>query len=228
MKILFTTDLHGNEQWYNRLGEVARMAEVDVVINGGDILPKGGDLFNQDRFITGFLAEHFAAMDAAGIRYLCYLGNDDLAVFDSLFEETCAQYPLVTNLAQRLVAIEGYEVIGMNWVIDYPFRLKDRCRMDTRDYVFQQQFGSGLRSTPIGWKEIPDWQAYAATLPTIENEPQSIAAPQGHEQSHPRHPHASGRPRPRHVLRRAVRRFEGAYRLHRTRTTALLVPRPHP
>jgi len=39
-----------------------------------------------------------------------------------------------------------------------------------RDYVFQQQYGSGLVSTPSGWKGIPDWQAYAATLPTIEDE----------------------------------------------------------
>mgnify|MGYP006298299301 FL=1 len=49
--------------------------------------------------------------------------------------------------------------------------------MDTRDYVFQQQLGSGLLSTPNGWKEIPDWQAYAATLPTIEDELSALPRP---------------------------------------------------
>jgi len=177
MKILFTTDLHGNRRCYDRLSEVARVAEVDVVINGGDMLPNDSGLFGQGDFITGFLADHFAAMAEPGIRYLCYLGNDDLRVFDDVFGQTCAKYPHVTNLAQRLVEIDGYEFVGMNWVVDYPFRLKDRCRMDTRDYVFQQQYGSGLLSTPSGWKEIPDWPAYAATLPTFEDELQSLPRP---------------------------------------------------
>lgn len=123
MKILFTTDLHGNEHYYNRLSEVVRMAEVDVVINGGDMLPKEGNLFAQGEFIADFLAEHFATIDEAGIRYLCYLGNDDLRVFDDVFAQTCGQYPLVTDLAQRKVKIDGYEFIGMNWVVDYPFLL---------------------------------------------------------------------------------------------------------
>ena len=60
----------------------------------------------------------------------------------------------------------GFEFVGMNWVVDYPFRLKDRCRMDTADYVFQEQFGTGLLSTPNGWQEIADWISYAKTLPT--------------------------------------------------------------
>ena len=148
MKVIFTTDLHGNTKHYDRLLEVARMAETDVVVNGGDMLPKEGDLFAQEAFIVGFLSDHFAAMNSAGIRYLCYLGNDDLSVFDDLFEKTCEQYPLVTNLAQRMVRIEDHEFVGMNWVVDYPFRLKDRCRMDTPDYIFQQQYGTGLLSTP--------------------------------------------------------------------------------
>jgi hypothetical protein len=29
------------------------------VINGGDMLPKAGSLFDQGRFITGYLAKHF-------------------------------------------------------------------------------------------------------------------------------------------------------------------------
>ena len=65
----------------------------------------------------------------------------------------------------------------MNWVVDYPFRLKDRCRMDTEDYVFQEQYGSGLISTDAGWRELEDWLAYAKTLPTIEDELSRLVQP---------------------------------------------------
>ncbi len=33
MKILFTTDLHGNTHYYDKLCTVARETDVDVVIN---------------------------------------------------------------------------------------------------------------------------------------------------------------------------------------------------
>ena len=177
MKILFVTDLHGNLSKYKRLHGIAKFHGVEMVINGGDMLPKDGDLFEQDQFITGVFTDHLEQFNASKIHYLCCLGNDDLRIFDPLFEETCQPFPFVHNIAQRKVEIGGYEFIGMNWVVDYPFRLKDRCRMDTKDYVFQEQFGSGLYSTPNGWEEIKDWVTCAQSLPTIEEELQNLPKP---------------------------------------------------
>lgn len=177
MKILFVTDLHGSRWKYDRLLELAQRHSVQALINGGDMLPKEEDLFRQDQFITGYLKNHFAAFNAVGIHSLCYFGNDDLKIFDPLFEETCHAFPFVHCIAQRKIEIEGYEFIGMNWVTDYPFRLKDRCRMDADDYVFQQQFGSGLLSERGKWKEIDNWIAYAKTLPTIEDEMGHLVLP---------------------------------------------------
>jgi predicted MPP superfamily phosphohydrolase len=170
MRILFITDLHGYIWKYDRLLEAAQEFEADVIINGGDMLPKTENLLAQDQFITDYLDNHFEKFNDARIYYLCCLGNDDLRIFDSLFEETCNKYPYLINLAQRKFEIGEYEFVGMNWVVDYPFRLKDRCRMDTQDYKFQEQFGTGLLSTQHGLEEIEDWFAYAKTLPTIEDE----------------------------------------------------------
>ncbi|MFH1653571.1 MAG: metallophosphoesterase [Pseudomonadota bacterium] len=177
MKIIFVTDLHGMQWKYDRLLGAAKEFDAEMLINGGDMLPKDIDLFEQDKFISGYLDHHFMQFDSAGIQYLCYPGNDDLKIFDQIFEKTCNKYPSVTNLAQRKVEIGEYEFIGMNWVVDYPFRLKDRCRMDTDDYVFQKQLGSGLLSAPNGWKEIDDWFAYAKNLPTIEEELERLPRP---------------------------------------------------
>lgn len=177
MRVLFTTDLHGSRWKYDRLFEVAEEFHADVVINGGDMLPKNNEPFRQGEFITDYLDNHFARFNSAGIYYLCYPGNDDLRIFDQLFEKTCDKYSNVFCLAQRKLEVGGYEFVGMNWVVDYPFRLKDRCRMDTDDYIFQEQFGTGLLSTPDGWQEIDDWFAYAKKLPTIEEELDRLVRP---------------------------------------------------
>lgn len=177
MDILYVTDLHGHKEKYKRLFETAREQGVAVVINGGDILPHCLDLFDQGEFITSFLDPYFRQYDQAGIHFLCTPGNDDLMIFDDLLEEICRDHPFVNSLAQRRIEIEDYEFIGMNWVVDYPFPLKDRCRMDSEDYIFQEQYGSGLLSTLEGWRDIEDWPAYARTLPPIEEEMNRLVRP---------------------------------------------------
>jgi len=121
--------------------------------------------------------DYFAEFEKAGIRYLCFLGNDDLRIFDELFDRTCGRFPNVTNFAQRSVKIGQYEFIGMNFVVDYPFRLKDRCMKDTANYVIQRQLGTALLSTPAGWREVKDWSSYINTLPTIEDELNRLPRP---------------------------------------------------
>lgn len=183
MKIVFTTDLHGEIWTYDRLFKVARDFRAEVVINGGDMLPKAGNLFDQGKFITGHLENHFEQSASLGIAYLCYLGNADLRIFDALFEKTCEKYRGVVNLARRKYDIDNFEFAGMNWVVDYPFRLKDRCRMDTKAYDFQMQFGAGLLSTSDGFEELADWFAKAKTLPTIEDELNRLPKPNSMSQS---------------------------------------------
>jgi len=85
------------------------------------MLPKSGNPFDQDEFIAHYLDHHFAQFDAAGIYYLCFLGNDDLRILSDLFDETCSKYSHVVNLAQRKFEIEDYEFVGMNWIVDYPY-----------------------------------------------------------------------------------------------------------
>lgn len=177
-KILFVTDLHGNIAKYRRVFRAAVKHGVAAVVNGGDMLALDGDLHGSQRdFVDRFLSPYFADYENAGICHLGMLGNDDLKIHDDIFDEVCRKYKRVANLAQRRFELEGFEFIGMNWVPDYPFRLKDRCRVDGPGYVFQEQFGSGLLSTPEGFKELDDWPAYAAKLPSIEEELAALPNP---------------------------------------------------
>ena len=178
MKLLYTTDLHGSEWKYERILTVAKAQNADAIVNGGDMLPKDGDLFDQGKFIEGWLAGHFRMVERAGIDYLCYLGNDDLRIFDDLFDRTCRRFRGVVNLAQKRHRIGKYEFIGMNLVVDYPFRCKDRCRKDTAAYVVGRQFGKGILSTNAGWQEINDWRSHIETLPTIADELSNLPKPE--------------------------------------------------
>ncbi|MFH1502596.1 MAG: metallophosphoesterase [Candidatus Eisenbacteria bacterium] len=178
MRFLYVTDLHGDATKYERALEVARDEGVAAVVNGGDLLPKGVGRSGQESFLRGFLDPHLSAYDDAGVTYMACLGNDDLIVHDDEFDAICERHPSAVNLAQRRHALDGLEFVGMNWVVDYPFRLKDRCRMDHDGYEFQTQFGSGLLSTRDGFTELEDWFAYARTLPTIEDELRELVRPE--------------------------------------------------
>ncbi len=140
-------------------------------------MPMEGGLYNQKKFISGFLDGYFSRFNSKKIYYLSCPGNDDLKIFDPLYDETCDKYPFVKNLAQRKIEIQGYEFIGMNWVVDYPFQIKDRCRMDTDHFIFPYQFGKGILSVAGGLKYLDDWFSYAKTLPTIEEELEQLIRP---------------------------------------------------
>jgi Icc-related predicted phosphoesterase len=174
---LFVTDLHGSRWKYERTLDLAVELRAGLVVNGGDMFPHGRLHEEQERFLRDFLDPLFARYQAAGIRHLGLTANDDLRAHDPLFDAVCGKYPLVENLAGRRIAVGTHEFIGLNLVTDFPFRLKDRARMDTRDFAFPPQPGRGILSTPGGWEEIPDWPAYARSLPTIEEELSRLPEP---------------------------------------------------
>lgn len=176
MKIIYTSDLHGNVKKFDRLYDVACRHQADIVINGGDMYPMD-DLYQQDRFINGPLTAHFKKFHHAGIRYLSFPGNDDLAIFDSLFNALCDRFDVVFNIAQRMVEIEGWTFVGMNFVNDYPFQLKDRCRLDRKNSPVGRQLGPGMVSQPgKKTKIINDWATHIRGLPTIEEELERLIA----------------------------------------------------
>jgi len=179
MKLLYVTDIHGIEWKHNEIFQIASSLNPDVVINGGDILPFKGNLLHQDKFITGFLDEYFSRFESIKTYYLGLLGNDDLGIYDGLFQETCDKYSYVVNIAQTRFQIKGsvYEFIGMNWVSDLPFGLKDRARKDTMDFEHPKQIGKQYLSTPNGFKKLEDWFSYAKNLLTIEDEIRKLVKP---------------------------------------------------
>src|SRR5512145_736164 len=126
---VYVTDLHGNRWKYDRAFGLAAGIVSRLIVNGGDLLPHGPHR-EQARFVRDFLDPYFAACQAKGIRYLFVPGNDDLGAIDPLLEEVCGRYPLVSSIARRRVEVGPYDFVGLDLVTDFPFRLKDRARID--------------------------------------------------------------------------------------------------
>ncbi|MHA2009290.1 MAG: metallophosphoesterase family protein [Promethearchaeota archaeon] len=179
MKLLYVTDIHGIEWKHNEIFRIASSLKSDVVINGGDMLPFRGNLLHQGKFITGFFENYFSRFESSGIYFLGLLGNDDLRIFDDLFQQTCDKYSYVVNMAQKQFQIEGskYEFIGMNYVPDLPFGLKDRARKDTQDFEYPRQVGKQYLSIPNGFQRLEDWISYSEKIPTIEDEIKNLVKP---------------------------------------------------
>jgi Icc-related predicted phosphoesterase len=179
MKLLYVTDIHGIEWKHDKIFQIASTLKPDVVINGGDMLTFKGNLLHQNKFITDFLDEYFSRFESKKIYYLGMLGNDDLKIYDDLFQETCDKYSYVANIAQKKFQIEGseYEFIGMNWIPDLPFGLKDRARKDTHEFKYPKQVGKQYLSNINGWKRIEDWISYVENIPTIEDELKTLVKP---------------------------------------------------
>jgi uncharacterized protein len=186
MKILHITDLHGNRWKYEASLNLAKLLEVSIIVNSGDLYPKdrellkNGDLFNQDIFITGFLDRFLMECNKNNICYLLIPGNDDLLRFDRILNEVVSKYPNIYNVDQKIVSLDGYDFIGMSCVSDYPFQLKDRCRKDSKNFVFEKQFGPGLLSTGKHrtWSIIQDWIDYSSSILTMEEELNILPKPE--------------------------------------------------
>lgn len=187
MKILYTTDLHGDIKKYRQVLDTAKRHQAEIIINGGDMLPNRGYL-PQKKFINNYLNQYFEEVAESNIIYLCILGNDDLRIIDDVFNEVCDQHRQTMNIAGQITTIKGFSFIGFNLVTDYPFRLKDRVRRDSDDFVFPRQFGSPLLSCLNGkdsayYDELSDWFNYAIGIPTIATELNSLPTPEDYQKT---------------------------------------------
>ncbi|MEG0330507.1 MAG: metallophosphoesterase [Longicatena sp.] len=164
MKLLYVTDLHGDKDKYSKLLEVAVDSGIKLIANGGDMLPKQCDRHKeQPIFINEFLRDYFHKLEQDDIDYLVMLGNDDLLTLDDLFADVCNEFGNVYNIAGTKVIINGYEFIGMNYILDHPFGCKDRVVTETH-YIPQQQLSAvaGI-SNRIDYDRIYNWLEYSTT-----------------------------------------------------------------
>ncbi len=182
MKILYATDLHARPERYREVFDHARRHRVDAVVTGGDALEWCFDDLDateahQRAFLRDFLDPHFHEYDEAGIHWLGLLSSHDLPAIDEAFDTLCATHSHAHHFSRRRVELAGYEFIGFDLVVDYPFPPKSRCRAEDGRFRPLPCRGQPVEATPEGWRVVPDWPARLARLPTIEQELAALPPP---------------------------------------------------
>lgn len=185
MKILYTSDLHGEVQLYRQLFEWAQRSEAEILVLGGDLLPtlhaKGAYeemISQQGEFIEEFLLPFFQqCREKTPVGPILLIpGNWDMAYPHLL------RFPLegVIDLTQRKHRAGGYEFIGYPFVPPTPFRPKDYEKMDDREAPWPpQKSPSYIRSSgPDGHLSSIDPQIFLRQRKTIAEDLNRLPEPE--------------------------------------------------
>jgi len=158
MKILYTSDLHGDLRLYQELRALAESSSPDLIVLGGDLLPsfpptkRYEDMVPYQKvFVEQSLLPLFARiMETTAVKKILTIpGNWDLG-YPFLFEPPLEA---LVDLSQKAYRLEnGYELIGYPFVPPTPFRPKDYERMDDPESPWPPQKNPSYIRSP----EHPD------------------------------------------------------------------------
>jgi Icc-related predicted phosphoesterase len=154
MKVLYTSDLHGEISLYQEFLALTRSFNAEWVALGGDLLPsfspsrKYEDMIpNQKSFICEFLLPFFEKMiGTKSVRRIFVIpGNWDLG-YPYLFERPIEG---LIDLCQKTHHLQdGYEIIGYPFVPPTPFRPKDFEKMDDPESPWPPQKNPSYARSP--------------------------------------------------------------------------------
>ena len=145
MKVLFTSDLHGETRLYHELLDLMQTEFAEILILGGDLLPSFAptkryeDMIpNQKIFVAQFLLPFFKTLIEKTLARLIFLipGNWDLG-YPCLFRNPMENMVDLSQKGYRLPS--GYELIGYFFVPPTPFRPKTYEKMDDRESPWPPQ-----------------------------------------------------------------------------------------
>jgi Icc-related predicted phosphoesterase len=145
MKVLYTSDLHGEIHLYHELLSLAIASSSEVIMVGGDLLPsfpptkRYEDMVpNQKTFVDQFLSPLFKrVLETTSVQQIFLIpGNWDLG-YPHLFKESMEG---IIDLSQRSYRLKNrYELIGYPFVPPTPFRPKDFEKMDDKEAPWPPQ-----------------------------------------------------------------------------------------
>ena len=180
MKILYTSDLHVDQNHYQRLFNLIKVHPVDSLIIGGDLIPNQRDFFgrisNQRDFIVRSLGPFMKKLKENHSKLSIYvmMGNDDLASNMDLLEEMEDQGTLNLIHNRHYLLEEELCLVGYGFVPVTPFSLKDWERFDTREKTVVERPRRAFFSTRKGMEEI-DLETELGKKRTIEEDMEHIA-----------------------------------------------------
>lgn len=185
MKLLYTSDLHGEIHLYRQLLSEVHSSSSEIIVIGGDLLPslpptkRYEDMVpNQKTFIDQFLSPFLERLlvTTSTRQVVLISGNWDLG-YPYLFGEFKEG---INDLNQRSHRLKnGYELIGYPFVPPTPFRPKDYEKMDDGEAPWPPQKNpSYIRSSDQPDQITPvDPYLYLRGRETIEDDLDRLPKP---------------------------------------------------
>jgi len=146
--LIYTADLHGNEAFYKRLLKKVEDENLDAVVIGGDLCPKG-DIQAQKIFLERFMMPLFKQFRQKNKNKEIYLimGNDDFRINLEILEKTEKNKILKSIHKKSIKLNKNLNIAGYSFVNPTPFRLKDWEKPDfDNDKMPGQLFLEEIRS----------------------------------------------------------------------------------
>lgn len=162
-KVLYTSDMHGNEAQFKTFVEYALETKPDVVIVGGELLPKGGYKLTEDypqmqrKFAKERLPELLKPLKEQKTPVYLMPGNDDCSVNDDVLNDHILSF---SNIDGRRFPIPGdLEIVGCSLVPFTPFAIKDREVFDADEtYKGREDYLQGVlsinREGKLEWSRV--------------------------------------------------------------------------
>jgi Icc-related predicted phosphoesterase len=178
VRLVYTSDLHGNIDLYRAAGEAAVRTRADALIFGGDLCPgtpSGASIHlpvDQPEFLLYRLSHLLDTWKEAhpALRVFAIPGNDDCQTVLPALEEL-EMNNLIENLHQEIRTLGAYTLMGLACVPPTPFHLKDFERWDEAPepegdgYAYQCVVG-----TPKGFMVVEDFRALLDSMPSLTQE----------------------------------------------------------
>jgi len=133
-KVLYTSDIHGNEVQYSKLIRYAIKISADTIIIGGDIAPKGGAIEDYIKYQGNFLEYRLPELlrplkkDLPNSNLFLMMGNDDCAANMDVLNKKSKLFKVIHN--KRIKLTEDFEIIGYSFLPITPFGIKDWEKYD--------------------------------------------------------------------------------------------------
>jgi Icc-related predicted phosphoesterase len=138
MKLLFSSDLHGDEAHYARLLNVAREAKPQLIILGGDMLPDDSALdpdqmgHGQPAYVRGQFRKYVLALRESSCceAVMTIFGNHDWGSSVTAMGELEAEGHLDVLTLEKPTVFQGIAFLGYSSTPPTPWFVKDFERLD--------------------------------------------------------------------------------------------------
>jgi|GEM_PF-3482704 len=179
MKLLITSDVHGDWEKYAAINDIVAREDIGAVLNGGDLLAHGGTNRLKDQRKELLILEYMLKDCGCPVYLQC--GNDDLLGVLPDIMGMIGRLPHVQRLDGHWNNLDGLYVSGYSFVPDSPFPTKDWCKLDgSPGWQRPPQPNPPKHSDPDGMVPIAgDGQAWLENRSTIAHDMERLMPPDG-------------------------------------------------